>query len=118
VGATTLYAVEAWWPGLERTRLGRRSRTGGKGVAAVVNKALTAAARAAVPAWKTTPTEEVLATCRLPPAEVVAGRRRARFRARVKADPGHVVHSRILARAQTRLTDDTLVEAPREVRPP
>jgi len=37
VGSMVCYAVEAWWPGLERERLGRRSRTGGKGLAAAAN---------------------------------------------------------------------------------
>jgi len=52
-----------------------------------------------VPAWRTTPTTEVLATCRLPPVEVVVGRRRARYRARARADPRYVAYSRATAAA-------------------
>jgi len=96
VGYAIGYAIEAWWPGLEKERLGRRSRIG---LAKVANRVLAAAARTAVPAWRTTPTAEVLATCRLPPVEVVAGQRRARYRARARGDPGHVAHSRAVSAA-------------------
>ena len=71
----------------------------------------TAAARAAVPGWKTTPTAEVRATCRFPPVEVVAGSRRRRYRQKARGDPNHTVHSRVVSTYQTRLTDDSLVEA-------
>jgi len=61
--------------------------------------------------WKTTPTAEIRATCRFPPVEVVAGSRRKRYRQKARGDPSHTVHSRVVSAHQTRLTDDSLVEA-------
>lgn len=52
--------------------------------------------------------------CRLPPVEVVAGQRRARYRTRAWSDPKHVAHSRAVSDVQTRLTDDSLLEASTE----
>ena len=114
VGSMTQYGIEAWWPGLERSRLGRTCPAGGKGLARTINAVQTAAARAAIPGWRTTPTAEIRATCRFPPVEVVAGSRRKQYRLRARSDPNHVAHSRALSSHQTRLTDDTLVEASTE----
>ena len=111
VGAVTQYAIDAWWPGLERHRLGRVCPTGGKGLAKTTNSVQTAAARAAIPGWKTTPTYEIRATCRFPPMEVTAGARRKAYRRRARDNAAHVAHSRAVSNRQTRLTDDTLVEA-------
>jgi len=111
VGSVTQYTIEAWWPGLQRSRLGRTYPTGGKGLAKTINAMQTAAARAAVPSWRTTPTAEVRATCQFPPVEVVAGSRRRQYRRKARDDASHVVHSRVTSAHQTRLTDNSLVEA-------
>jgi len=73
IGSVTRYVVKAWWPGLERSRLGRTTRTGGKSLATAINKVETAAARTTIPAWKTIPVDEIRATCRFPPVKVVVG---------------------------------------------
>lgn len=96
VEAQVHYALEAWWPGPVRTRLGRTHGTGATAVAAV---------RAAVPAWRTTPTASVRATAGRPPTLVVAvGRKKAYVRRLLRQGPGHPARDRLLSGKDTRLT--------------
>jgi len=79
VEAQVHYAVEAWWPGPTRTRLSRTTQTGAAKTAEVLNRPVAASLRAAVPAWKTTPTATVRFAAGRPLTIVVAANKRRRY---------------------------------------
>ena len=79
VEAQVHYAIEAWWPGPTRTRLGRTTQTGAVRTAEALDKPVTASLRAAVPAWKITPTATVRFTAGRPPTLVVAADIKRRY---------------------------------------
>ena len=88
--------MEAWWPGPTRTRLGRTYGTGAVKAAEILDKLVNVALRAAIPAWKTTPTAIVRRAAGRPPTLVVAADKRRRYLGRLRrAAPDHPTKVRL-----------------------
>ncbi|KAF5527647.1 putative RNA-directed DNA polymerase from transposon BS [Colletotrichum aenigma] len=104
-----LYGAETWYAGLTRPALNSSTSivgTGQKGLACRVGRVITAAARAILPVWRTTPTSALIRDAGLPTAEVALEAARLRFATRLqKVDQQHPLVPRLLqpGRQQTRL---------------
>ena len=105
VEAQVHYAIEAWWPGPTRTRLGRTHGTGAVKTAEVLDRPVNVALRAAIAAWRTTPTATVRRTAGRPPTLVVAASKRARYLSRLRRSaPDHPAKARLQGGGDSRLT--------------
>ena len=105
VEAQVYYAVEAWWPGPTRTRLGRTYRTGAVETAKALNGLIDAALKAAMPAWRTTPKVTIRRAAGRPPTLVVTADKRRRYLDKLlRAAPNHPTRARLLGGGDSRLT--------------
>ena len=128
---TALYGAETWYAGLSRPALNSNTNTssssasqiatlgtGQKGLACRVEKVITAAARAILPVWRTTPTSSLLRDAGLPMATVALEGVRLRFATRLqRVDQQHPLVQKLnqQVRQQTRLqrTGSLLPKCPR-----
>lgn len=86
VGSSATYAAEAWYNPAHKQR----------GLLKALNKPLVLAARAILPAYKTTPSSTVLRDAGLPSARVALAYTRLKYGARLRlADKGHPLVSRL-----------------------
>ncbi|TLD03543.1 uncharacterized protein PgNI_11520 [Pyricularia grisea] len=86
VGSSATYAAEAWYNPAHKQ----------KGLLKTLNKPLVLAARAILPAYKTTPSSTVLRDARLPSARVALAYTRLKYGARLRlADKGHPLVNRL-----------------------
>lgn len=99
VAPVALYGMEAWWPGDKRQSASCPSRqvtTGTSSLVEKMDKAFRTAARAVLPAWKTTNTAVVHRESGVPPAPVALAQARLRTSARFASlDRNHPVSRRI-----------------------
>jgi hypothetical protein len=99
------YAIEAWFPGPVRRRLGK---VAGKAAVAQTRKLdgpVNTALRAALPAWRTTPTTAVRFHAGRPPTLVVAAERKRALVRRVELQgEQHPLYERLRSGKDTRLT--------------
>ena len=87
------YAAEAWFPGTHGPS-GKPNRV--KGLVDITNRSIVTACRAAIPAYRTTPSAAILREAGIPPAAVLLSRSRNRHAARIQLlDEKHPLIQRV-----------------------
>jgi ribonuclease HI len=101
------YASEAWFPGTHSAS-GKPNRV--KGLVDITNQAVVTACRAAIPAYRTTPSAAILREAGIPPAAVLLNRSRNRHAARIQLlDENHPLIHRVDDAPRTGRFESTLV---------